>query len=272
LQGMVVVVPPLRERREELAGLVRQFIHEIVADGHAPLREFSTGALDELYGMEWPGNIRQLRTTVFRSLVLARGAVVTPYDVQAAAAGGGSVQSDVPVGASGVASQQLADGRLGQLLEAVPGSASLGEVNTPAAPDWGEPELQGTAGSGGRSDSSPLPAMSQVEPSFVLPVPEPVTGDVARLEGLASGGEGASSSDAEGGSGPSSASLSPRLLELLVLARERGRLTTQDHMSHSGVSHRTALRDLQALVQFGVVERVGARRGAFYRPLPPVAN
>ena len=66
--------------------------------------------------------------------------------------------------------------------------------------------------------------------------------------------------------------LTPRLLQLLSLVQERGRFTTQDHMTNSGVSHRTALRDLQALVQYGVVERVGARRGAFYRPSGRVAD
>ena len=94
LQGMVVVVPPLRERREELAALARRFVADIVAAGHAPAREFSTGAMDELYRQEWPGNIRQLRTTVFRALVLARGAVVRQHDVRSALAGGGAMMVD----------------------------------------------------------------------------------------------------------------------------------------------------------------------------------
>ena len=54
--------------------------------------------------------------------------------------------------------------------------------------------------------------------------------------------------------------------DLLSLVRERGRVTTQEHMASSGTSHRTALRDLQALAEKGLIERVGSRRGAYYRP------
>ena len=62
------------------------------------------------------------------------------------------------------------------------------------------------------------------------------------------------------------ADLTGRMRDLLSLVRERGRVTTQEHMASSGTSHRTALRDLQALAEKGLIERVGSRRGAYYRP------
>jgi predicted HTH transcriptional regulator len=77
---------------------------------------------------------------------------------------------------------------------------------------------------------------------------------------------------AESHSEPDPADLSPRLRGLLSLIRERGRCTTQEHMANSGVSHRTALRDLQALVSQGFIERVGVRRGAWYRLSAGVAD
>jgi len=83
---------------------------------------------------------------------------------------------------------------------------------------------------------------------------------------------GEESGVAESQSEPDAGSLSPRLRTLVALVREHGRYTTQQHMANSGVSHRTALRDLQALVSKGFVERVGARRGAFYRPKSGVAD
>jgi predicted DNA-binding transcriptional regulator YafY len=61
--------------------------------------------------------------------------------------------------------------------------------------------------------------------------------------------------------------LSGRLRSAYGHVLAKGELTTQDLMEATGVSHRTALRDLQALVARGLVERVGSRRGAFYRPL-----
>ena len=72
LQGIVVMVPPLRERRDELAELVECFRREIVAGGHVPERCLSTDALDVLYRQDWPGNIRQLENAVERALALGR--------------------------------------------------------------------------------------------------------------------------------------------------------------------------------------------------------
>jgi predicted DNA-binding transcriptional regulator YafY len=63
------------------------------------------------------------------------------------------------------------------------------------------------------------------------------------------------------------ATLPPRLRELLARVRECRTYSTQDQMKATQVSHRTALRDLQALVRAGLIERVGTRRGAFYRPM-----
>jgi transcriptional regulator with GAF, ATPase, and Fis domain len=71
LQGMVLTVPSLRDRRSEIPGLVEVFRREAVAAGHTAVNGFSTDAMDELYRQEWPGNIRELRNTVFRALVLA---------------------------------------------------------------------------------------------------------------------------------------------------------------------------------------------------------
>ena len=232
LQGMVIVVPPLRSRREELSGLVRHFVMEIVSEGHAPLREFTSDAMDELFGQDWPGNIRQLRTTVFRALVLARGAVVRRHDIRAALVGGSAealaelpplaAQAGEGFGASSVPGEQVGDAVLGD-ADAVRGALPADQAESLVA--------------------SPRP---EVEPELV---PELGERPVASVSGRGADG------------------LAPRLLELLSRVRELGRFTTQDHMTNSGASHRTALRDLQALVKKGFIERVGSRRGAFYRPL-----
>jgi hypothetical protein len=62
------------------------------------------------------------------------------------------------------------------------------------------------------------------------------------------------------------ASLPSRLVGLLRQVVAAGTYSTQAHMAASGLSHRTALRDMQALLAAGALERVGSRRGAFYRP------
>src|SRR5262245_59813126 len=84
LQGLVVRVPPLRERKQELRDLVEHFRREVVESGQSHARSLSTDAMDELYRQEWPGNIRELRNTVFRAMVMARGDFVHARDVLAA--------------------------------------------------------------------------------------------------------------------------------------------------------------------------------------------
>ena len=70
LEAIVIALPPLAERREDIADLVRHF-----ADRLDPSREltFTQAALDVLVAHDWPGNVRQLRNTVLRAAVLHAG-------------------------------------------------------------------------------------------------------------------------------------------------------------------------------------------------------
>ena len=87
LQGMVMTVPPLRERKQEIPALVEAFRAEAVAAGQAKVRGFTTEAIDELFRRPWPGNIRELRNVVTRAAVLASGEMVERRDLDAAGPG-----------------------------------------------------------------------------------------------------------------------------------------------------------------------------------------
>ena len=82
LNVVPIVVPPLRERREDIPMLVQHFIQRLTAEGSAPLKSMEPAALDRLSAHDWPGNIRELRNTVERLLILAPGPRVTPGDVE----------------------------------------------------------------------------------------------------------------------------------------------------------------------------------------------
>jgi DNA-binding NtrC family response regulator len=72
-------VPPLRERREDIAPLVRHFTARIAAEeGKTRIRGVSAAALDLLSAYNWPGNIRQLENAVFRAVVLSDDTTLTP--------------------------------------------------------------------------------------------------------------------------------------------------------------------------------------------------
>jgi two-component system, NtrC family, nitrogen regulation response regulator NtrX len=82
LNVVPIQVPPLRERREDVPMLVRHFAIKAVEEQRLPTREFSPGALDLLSRLEWSGNVRELRNTVERLLILGRGSDITDSDVQ----------------------------------------------------------------------------------------------------------------------------------------------------------------------------------------------
>jgi DNA-binding NtrC family response regulator len=70
-----VVLPPLRERPLDVLPLARRFLSEL--GGERPLRMApETEAL--LCAHDWPGNIRELRNTMERASILARGGVIHP--------------------------------------------------------------------------------------------------------------------------------------------------------------------------------------------------
>ncbi|MDB4939483.1 MAG: uncharacterized protein JWP87_6455 [Labilithrix sp.] len=76
LNGVTVSVPPLRRRRAEIVPLATMFI-ELAANRHgrvAPV--LSADAAAQLADMPWPGNVRQLRSTIERAVVLCTGGIL----------------------------------------------------------------------------------------------------------------------------------------------------------------------------------------------------
>jgi DNA-binding NtrC family response regulator len=64
-------LPPLRERRDDIAPLAEHFAQQVSAqNGWKPI-PFSSGALETLRNYDWPGNVRELRNIVERLMLLA---------------------------------------------------------------------------------------------------------------------------------------------------------------------------------------------------------
>ncbi|HIJ78989.1 MAG: sigma-54 dependent transcriptional regulator [Desulfobulbaceae bacterium] len=72
-------IPPLRERPEDIPTLADHFLNKL--NGPAEVR-FSEAALNLLKSYSWPGNIRELRNIVERSLILRRGATIEAEELQ----------------------------------------------------------------------------------------------------------------------------------------------------------------------------------------------
>ncbi len=95
LQGMLIDVPPLRSRKEEIPALIELFRREAVSAGHSQVEGFTAEAMDELFRRDWPGNVRELRNTVLRAMVLATGVRVTRSDLLGLGDGGGASGASV---------------------------------------------------------------------------------------------------------------------------------------------------------------------------------
>jgi DNA-binding NtrC family response regulator len=68
LAGARIVLPPLRERPEDIPALVAHFVEETTGD--ASLSPFDDAAMQELCAHHWSGNVRELRSVVERALTL----------------------------------------------------------------------------------------------------------------------------------------------------------------------------------------------------------
>ncbi|MGH9570015.1 MAG: sigma-54-dependent transcriptional regulator [Candidatus Angelobacter sp.] len=79
-----VMLPPLRERAEDIPALVRHFAAQISAQNGWKEASFSEDALHALAAQAWPGNIRELRNVVERLLLFAEDCAVTGATVAAA--------------------------------------------------------------------------------------------------------------------------------------------------------------------------------------------
>ncbi len=81
LSVIVLKVPALDDRKEDVPLLVSYFAERICAESGKPVREFTPGAVKLLRERPWPGNIRELRNVVERLLILG-GSPVSEQDVK----------------------------------------------------------------------------------------------------------------------------------------------------------------------------------------------
>ncbi|HET8656933.1 MAG TPA: sigma-54 dependent transcriptional regulator [Longimicrobiaceae bacterium] len=75
-------VPPLRERREDIPLLVLHFAAQMVGESALVPKRFAPEAVELMEHLEWSGNVRELRNSVERLLILAPGPTVTARDVE----------------------------------------------------------------------------------------------------------------------------------------------------------------------------------------------
>lgn len=81
LNVVSVHLPPLRERPEDISRLAMVFLQHFCSRHSRPLKTFSKELEETLRRLPWPGNIRQLRNTIERMVLLAPGKILSPSDL-----------------------------------------------------------------------------------------------------------------------------------------------------------------------------------------------
>jgi len=81
LAVILIDVPGLNERKEDLPELVTYFCTQIAAEQGAPIKTFDSKAMELLESFDWTGNIRELRNVVERLIILG-GPNITQEDVR----------------------------------------------------------------------------------------------------------------------------------------------------------------------------------------------
>ena len=83
LNAVIIRMPPLRERREDICLLINHFIYQACAKQNRRIINVSPDALDILMRYHWPGNLIQLQNVIDRALALGVEDSIQPHDLPA---------------------------------------------------------------------------------------------------------------------------------------------------------------------------------------------
>ena len=110
-----IYVPSLRERTEDIPLLVKHFLNQLARENNRRPKQMTPAALDVLKRYRWRGNIRELRNTIERVIIMSEGEVIDAADLPESVrsdkgAGTASSRADhaLPAGAAGCGSRHVA--------------------------------------------------------------------------------------------------------------------------------------------------------------------
>jgi DNA-binding NtrC family response regulator len=94
ISAILLNLPPLRERREDILPLATAFLKRYAAQAGRVINGFSPAAAERLKKHDWPGNVRQLQNEVQRTVLMCEARTVDIDDLSVAAPGGASSQEN----------------------------------------------------------------------------------------------------------------------------------------------------------------------------------
>ena len=82
LSTVIITIPPLRERTEDIMPIFEHFVHRLSQKYNTPVRQLTDEARQQLMDYRWPGNARELRNVAEQVVVLLQGERVTADDIR----------------------------------------------------------------------------------------------------------------------------------------------------------------------------------------------
>jgi len=80
LNTIQIELPPLRERKEDIAVLAEYFLNKLVKKYNKPNLKISKSAFDKLQQYKWPGNIRELEHAIEKAVILSKSDIIKADD------------------------------------------------------------------------------------------------------------------------------------------------------------------------------------------------
>ncbi|MBD3181984.1 response regulator [Candidatus Poribacteria bacterium] len=81
LNVVCIRIPPLRERKSDIASLISYFISRYTDENDKNIQGVSREAMDMLVKYHYPGNVRELENAIERAVIMARGQLITTHDL-----------------------------------------------------------------------------------------------------------------------------------------------------------------------------------------------
>lgn len=132
LNVISVAMPPLRERMEDLLSFARHYLEFFNQQCGREVEGFDDEALEGIKRYSWPGNLRQLRNALERSVILAEGSKIAPRDlpIELHKAGGdeNAVTGATVFAGARISLQELEDLHLKRILASTDSLAEASEI------------------------------------------------------------------------------------------------------------------------------------------------
>jgi len=119
-----LLVPPLRERREDIPLLAQHFLRTFSERNHKETKGFTPRAMDRLNHFPWPGNVRQLANAVERAVVLSQSSYIEEGDLALSSGGQEEEQERAASDPALLPLEEIEKAAIIKTLEAVQGNKS----------------------------------------------------------------------------------------------------------------------------------------------------